>query len=88
MKTMTPRAKAATKSAPSMSAALFVRFECGQEDRMSPEYGPYPFVQLTYLSVRVGENGDEFLATFADGWWITQDGQKWSDVVIGPDQSA
>mgnify|MGYP001617056115 CR=1 FL=1 len=59
-----------------------IQFECGQEDRQSKLYGPYPFVQLTYDSLRVGEDGDIFLANFVDGWWTTQDGQRWSDVIM------
>ena len=62
---------------------ITVQFETGQEDRQSDVFGPFEFVQLTYGSIRVGENGDEFLAEHNDGWWVTQDGQKWSDVIIG-----
>lgn len=36
--------------------AICVRFECGREDKISKEYGPYEFVQLTYSSLR-DENG-------------------------------
>lgn len=59
-----------------------IRFEFGQEDRESDEMGPFPFAQLTYDDIRVGEDGDRFIATFTDGFWVTEDGQKWSDVVI------
>lgn len=59
-----------------------VRFEFGQEDRESEEMGPFPFAQITYDDIRVGEDGDRFLAHFTDGFWVTEDGQKWSDVII------
>lgn len=59
-----------------------IRFEFGQEDRSSEDMGPFPFAQLTYDDIRVGEDGDRFIAHFADGFWKTEDGQLWSDVVI------
>jgi hypothetical protein len=63
---------------------LFVQFETGQENRLSERFGPYPFVQLTYTDLRVGEDGSDTLAKFEDGWWYTADGERWSDVVIAP----
>lgn len=64
---------------------LWVTFVCGQENRFSPTLGPYPFVQLTYDTVRVGENGETELAVFKDGWWVTEDSQRWSDVIVATD---
>jgi hypothetical protein len=69
----------------SKASNLWVTFEYGQEDRFSAPLGPYPFVQLTYSDIRVGEDGDEFIATLIDGRWVTQDGKKWSDVIIATD---
>ncbi len=66
-----------------MKSNVTITFEYGQQDRFSDVFGPYPFVQITYDSIRVGENGDTHLADFVDGLWVTQDGQKWSDVIIG-----
>ena len=62
--------------------AVYIRFEYGQQDRFSEKFGPYEFVQVTYGSVRVGDDGDTFLAEFEEGLWVTQDGQKWSDFVV------
>jgi hypothetical protein len=62
-----------------------IKFECGQEDRESGQFGPYEFIQVTYGTVRVGPDGDTELANHIDGWWVTMDGQKWSDFIIGTD---
>lgn len=60
-----------------------IRFECGQADRASEDLGPFEFAQITYEALRVGETGDVFLAHADENhWWVTPDGQKWSDVVI------
>lgn len=48
-----------------MPKDVYVRFECGQEDRISKEYGPFPFAQLTYETLRVGPDG-EHLAVWLD----------------------
>lgn len=62
---------------------VYLRFECGQEDRTSPEYGPFPFVQLTYDEVRVGPDGDSFASFSTEGEWRTlQDPDWYSDVMI------
>lgn len=63
--------------------SITVQFETGQEDRQSAVHGPYEFVQLTYGDLRVGVDGEKTLATHEDGWWVTDDGQKWSDVILG-----
>lgn len=71
-----------------MPRKVMVRFEDGQHDAVSKEYGPYPFVQLTYESLRVGPDGD-WLAVYQLGKWHL-DSQKsqeegylyFSDVVI------
>lgn len=36
---------------------LFLRFECGAEDRMSAEYGPFECIQNTYENLREGGSG-------------------------------
>lgn len=63
-------------------AKQMIRFECGQEDRVGEDLGPFEFLQMTYGDLRVGPTGDEVLAYFDNGWWITTDGQRWSDFVI------
>lgn len=52
------------------------------EDRMWLA-GEFPFVQITYADVRVGEEGERFVASFENGLWVTEDGQIWTDVIIG-----
>jgi hypothetical protein len=62
---------------------IYVTFEYGQENRFSERFGPFLFVQITYSSLRVGEEGEEFLGQFSDGLWhCSRDGQAYSDVVI------
>lgn len=61
---------------------LTIQFEYGQQDRVSDCFGPFPFIQTTYGSVRVGENGDRFIAEYVNGLWITEDSQQWSDFII------
>ena len=61
---------------------VYIVFEYGQHNKQSKAHGPYPFVQFTYDAVRVGENGDEEIATFVDGLWVTKDGAQWSDIII------
>lgn len=64
--------------------ALFVRFEYGQESRVSRDYGPFPFVQLTSNALRVGPDGD-ILGSFIaedDLWYAGKDDTFWSDVII------
>lgn len=39
---------------------MYIRFECGTEGRASIEYGPFPFVQMTYQYLRVGPEGEHF----------------------------
>ena len=67
-------------------ASQFVRFEYGAEDRMGPDQGPFEYVQLTYEALRASKTDDDTcdheLAAFSGGWWITADGQRWSDVVF------
>ncbi len=65
-------------------ADVYVRFECGQEDRVGEELGPFPFVQLTYNELRFGPDG-ETLAVYdreADVWVPTSEVEMYSDVVI------
>lgn len=68
--------------------AVKIRFERGQEDRVSQDYGPYPFVQLTYEDLRVGPDG-EHLASLLDGYWHIGASieEGWSDVVIWDEAS-
>lgn len=59
-----------------------ITFEYGQQGRMGDTLGPYDFVQVTYDTVRAGPDGDFVLAHFANGLWVTVDGQQWSDFVV------
>jgi hypothetical protein len=69
---------------------VMVRFETGQEDRISQEYGPFPFVQLTYNWLRVGPDGDDLaFFDFEEGDWLpnAEPAVKYSDVVIYPQEN-
>ena len=61
-----------------------IRFECGLEDRWSPDYGPFDYAQITYDTLRVGPDGADF--AFYDpekGEWTQGDSSEWySDIVI------
>mgnify|MGYP001611948225 FL=1 len=68
--------------------AVMIRFEHGYEGRISKEYGPFPFVQLTYELLRVGPDGEDF-AIYDGTWHLTTssldenpDPEIWSDVII------
>lgn len=76
----------------------WVRFEKGREDKVGPTFGPFPFAQLTYGTLRVGPNGDELAGIVLDcehdgDWVLAQDAPapaiksehkdiNWSDAVI------
>ena len=51
------------------------------EDR-TRDFGPFPFIQITYETIRVGEEGETEVAWFVDGEWETVDGMKWTDATI------
>ena len=40
------------------------------EDR-TRDFGPFPFIQITYETIRVGEEGETEVAWFVDGEWET-----------------
>ena len=62
---------------------VLVRFECGSEDRVSGQYGPFSFVQLTYNTLRAGPDSDDLAYAGSDGFWrVGDDRESWSDVVI------
>jgi hypothetical protein len=69
-----------------------IRFERGQYDKWSQEFGPFEFVQLTYEGLRIAPDGD-WLANYTEGFWrLTNEAvktitaeelqQEWSDVII------
>lgn len=80
---------------------VYVQFECGQEDRVSPVFGPFRYIQQTYTSLRIDEEPDgstDELARFAahvdgidtqDGFWhILRPGmedEQWSDFIVHTD---
>jgi hypothetical protein len=51
-------------------------------EAQSRVYGPYDWIQGTYNTLRAGENGEIELATYTHDFWITEDGEEWSDFVI------
>jgi len=63
-----------------------IRFECGSEERMSPEYGPYEYLQATYSGIRTPDEGrDPEIAWWdaeAGDWLCVIDGKHYSDFVI------
>ena len=65
---------------------VMIRFECGQEGRISKDFGPFPFVQATYEQIRVGPDGDAIACWNQNtGHWIlTRNHTRWSDFVISP----
>lgn len=68
-----------------MANQVMIRFECGSEDRVSKEYGPFEFAQLTYNGLRVGPNGEDFAVydREADVWLPESEPLTWySDAVI------
>lgn len=70
--------------------AIFVKFSQYGESR-GCSLGPYPYVQLTFASLRVGPGGNT-VAIYEDNAWVLHypdgDGRlaeeptRWSDVVI------
>lgn len=52
--------------------SVFVRFECGSEERSSTEYGPFEWVQLTYTSLRIPPDTD-FAHFVNDEWRLNED---------------
>lgn len=64
--------------------AVMVRFE--REGRGRIDYGPFPFVQLTYESLRAGPEGEEFAYLHSDDglWRVFGPGVTvgWTDVII------
>lgn len=61
---------------------VYIEFVDIRSDR-SRTLGPFPFVQVTYSDVRVGEDGEQFIATHHNGEWFTpDDNQSWSDFIV------
>jgi hypothetical protein len=51
---------------------VFVRFENGQKDAQSREYGPFDYVQLVYSEITVGVGGTaagDSLGVYLNGFW-------------------
>lgn len=70
---------------------IYVRFEYGQEGRISQTYGPYEFVQQTYEDLRVEPVGGDGtavkeLARIIHGLWVV-DGVTYSDFIVYGDKS-
>ena len=71
-----------TNFQPHARAPIQVHFEAGHASQASLVKGPYRFVHLIHGTLRAGFDGDEELAHYENGWWVTPDGQKWEDIVI------
>ena len=74
-----------------MKTGTFVRFERGRDGIVGPTFGPFPFVQITYETLRVGPDGDEFAYLHKDGdWYLTDEHtpvalrstEGYSDIII------
>ncbi|HXN71502.1 MAG TPA: hypothetical protein VN861_03000 [Candidatus Acidoferrales bacterium] len=50
----------------------------------SKVYGPFEWFQVTYATLRAGVDGDKDIADYINGYWITEDGEKWSDFIVKP----
>jgi len=62
---------------------VFVRFEHGQEDRVSKIYGPFEYAQIKYAEIRVKPfGGEEYELAYFDGLWVDNDKVAWSDVIF------
>ena len=71
-----------TSKSPPNNAPVRVHFEPAFDDQEPLVKGPYRFVHLIHGTLRAAFDGDEELAHYENGWWVTPDGQKWEDVVI------
>jgi len=77
----------------------FIRFEDGSQDRISPDYGPFEWVQFVYGQIHVSiksiiDNGQIELAGMLQpdkrldsesGPWELCDGTRWTDIIIHTD---
>jgi hypothetical protein len=69
---------------------IYVQFENKARETISPEFGAYDFVQLTYDSLRTSIGDDEKALAFitSRGFWKVlhlEDGREdnlWTDVMI------
>lgn len=74
-------------------ANVMIRFKCGAESRLSEEFGPFPFVQMTYNSLRTGPDGETFAVFYPESqeWRLLSTAHEdqsekkpvwWSDFVV------
>lgn len=71
---------------------VLVRFENGQEDLVSKDYGPYTYTQTTYTTIRACSGGDEevelaYWNAKEEGWMLNLsygDSHVYSDVIFFP----
>lgn len=62
---------------------VFVRFENGQENRISPVFGPFEYAQIKYAAIFVKPfDGEEYELAYYDGLWVDNDKAAWSDVIF------
>jgi len=61
---------------------VYLRFENLPKAAGRPTLGPYPYVVLSFESVRVGPDNVE-VARWHQGFWnLSKDNTRWADVVI------
>lgn len=71
-----------------MTSQIYIKPECGREDRMGEEIGPFEYVQITYSKL-YGPDGEPIAGQLHsdDDEWSLDDkhgdsSQVWSDIVI------
>lgn len=64
--------------------STYIRFENGQEDRIGDVLGPFEWVQITYSSLRVDDDGDCLAYMDENGYWrlYGKPDERWSDIII------
>lgn len=62
--------------------AVQVQFTYGQEDRLSPVYGPYDYIEMTYNGLWSPERGGEIAYIDHDGLWHAIDGATYTDFTV------
>lgn len=69
---------------------VYVRFERGRDGIVGPTFGPFPFAQVTYSTLRVGPDGDDLAYLNDDGDWELRIGtsaplQLWTGTIYFSD---
>ena len=62
---------------------MTVQFQDYAEERVSEEFGPFEWVQITGRLIRgCTPDDDRVVAEMRDGTWLTTDGSTYSDVMV------